>query len=243
MFTNRRVSGVRSALPILLALPLSVSACSEPQTAAQKTDQAHNDAVALLGDMTNVVDQANDISPATKGKARCLVVASIGKGAFLVGGSHGSGVVTCRTSSGWSGPAFISLTGMSVGLQAGGQSSDVLMLVTTDKAVQRLFQGSLKLGADASVAAGPAGAGTGAATDTSTSAEILTYARSKGAFAGVDVSGMGISYNMDRIAALYGSVPSVRAVLTGAVPAPATAQPFLGQVRSMFQGTGPVAGL
>ena len=156
-----------------------------------------------LGAATRVVSERGEDknpAPATKEKARCLVVAPSRSGqapAFVVGASSGSGVVTCRTASGWSGPAFIGLTGLSVGIQAGGQSSDILMVVTTDHAVQRLFQGSLKLGADASVAAGPAGAGAGAATDTNTNAEILTYARSKGAFLGVDVSGMGISYDTD----------------------------------------------
>ncbi len=222
---------------LLLALPLAASACTEPQTAAQKTDKARSDAIAELSAATRVVEQANEISPSTKEKARCLVVApSVGEGAFLVGAKHGSGVVTCRTASGWSGPAFITMTGMSVGLQAGGQSSDLLMVVTTDHAVQRLFQGSLKLGADASVAAGPAGAGAGTATDTNTSAEILTYARSKGAFAGVDVSGMGISYDMDPAAALYGPTADVKAILTGAVPAPPEARTFLEQVRLVFPG-------
>jgi SH3 domain-containing YSC84-like protein 1 len=229
---------------MLLALPFSVSACSEPQTAAQKTDKARNDAIAELSAATRVVEQASAISSSTTNKARCLVVApSVGEGAFLVGASHGSGVVTCRTPSGWSGPAFIKLTGMSVGLQAGGQSSDILMVVTTDHAVQRLFQGSLKLGVDASVAAGPAGGSAGTATDTNTSAEILTYARSKGAFAGVDVSGMGISYDMDPAAALYGPTADVKAILTGAVPAPVEAHPFLEQVKLVFQVTRPVAAL
>lgn len=240
MFTNIQKCGAHSALLVALALPFA--ACSEPQTAAQKTDKARNDAIAELGAATRVVEQASDISTATKEKARCLVVVpSLGEGAFLVGASHGSGVVTCRTSTGWSGPAFISLTGLSVGLQAGGQSSDILMVVTTDHAVQRLFQGSLKLGADASVAAGPAGAGAGTATDTATSAEILTYSRSKGAFVGVDVSGTSISYDMEPAAALYGPTPNVKAILTGAVPAPTEAHPFLEQVRLVFPKGMPVA--
>jgi lipid-binding SYLF domain-containing protein len=222
---------------LLLATPLLASACSEPQTAAQKVDKARSKAIDKLGAATKVVDQANEVSPETKEKARCLVVApSVGSGAFLVGASSGSGVVTCRTASGWSGPAFVGLTGMSVGLQAGGQSSDIIMVVTTDHAVQKLFQGSLKLGADASVAAGPAGAGAGAATDTNTNAEILSYARSKGAFLGVDVSGMGLSYDMDTAGAIYGPTADVKGILTGTVPAPKEAQEFLDQVKVEFPG-------
>ncbi len=237
MFKNHRSSGARSALVLLLAMPLLASACSEPQTAAQKVDKARSNAIDKLASSTKAVEEANDISPTTKDKARCLVVApSVGKGALVVGASSGSGVVTCRTASGWSGPAFISLTGLSLGIQAGGQASDILMVVTTDRAVQRLFQGSLKLGGDASVAAGPAGAGAGAATDTNTNAEILTYARSKGAFAGVDVSGMSIAYDMDPASALYGPTADVKSILTGAVPAPKEAEEFLDQVKVAFPG-------
>jgi lipid-binding SYLF domain-containing protein len=227
---------------MLLALPISVSACSEPQTAAQKNDVARNDAIEVLGDATKTVEGSRDISPSVKAKARCLAVASVGKGAFLVGASHGSGVVTCRTPSGWSGPAFISVTGMSFGLQAGGESTSLVAVITTDKAVQKLFQGSLKLGADASVAAGPAGAGAGAANDTSTNAEILTYSHSKGAFAGVDFNGSSISYDMDAAAALYGPHVDIRAILTGAVPAPPDARAFLDAVKGVFQGK-PIATL
>jgi lipid-binding SYLF domain-containing protein len=227
---------------MLLALPFSVSACSEPQTAAQKTDKARGDAITELAAATTVIEQANDISAATKSKTRCLVVTpAVGKGAFIVGGSHGNGVVTCRTPWGWSGPAFIDITSLSVGLQAGGQSSDILMLVTTDAAVQKLFRGNLKLGADASVAAGPTGAGAGTGTETNTNAEVLSYSRSKGAFAGVDVSGMSLKYDMDPAAALYGPTADVRAILTGAVSAPAEARAFLEQVKVMFPGAGPVA--
>ncbi len=245
MSTNIRAIGFSSAL-LLLGLPL---ACSEPQTAAQKNDKARNEAIAELADATKVVqDFAADtgISPSTRGKARCVVVVpSLGKGAFIVGASHGSGVVTCRTTSGWSGPAFVTMSGASVGLQAGGQSSDLLMFVNTDKAVSKLFTGNLKLGADASVAAGPVGGGASAANETSTNAEILTYAHSKGAFAGVDVSGMGVSYNMEAANALYGPTSDTHMILTGAVAAPPEAAAFLDAIRHAIpnMGSPPVAAM
>jgi lipid-binding SYLF domain-containing protein len=225
---------------MLVALSSATLACSEPQTAAQRNDKALSDAVAELSAATRVVDQAYDVPLSAKGNARCLVVApAVEQGAFLVGASYGRGVVTCRTASSWSGPAFVKLTGLSVGLQAGGQSTDILMIVTTSSAVQRLFQRGLKLGADASVAAGPVGAGAGAASDTNTSAEILTYTRSKGAFAGVDFSGTSISYDMDAAAALYGPLADVKAILTGAVPAPVEAHAFREEVSLVFPGAPP----
>lgn len=231
-------------MPLLLALPFA--ACSEPQTAAQKTDKARNDAIGELAAATTMLQDAKEVSASVKSKARCVVVApNVGKGAFVVGATAGSGVVTCRTSSGWSGPAFIKLSGASVGLQIGGQSSDVLMVVATDSAVQKLFTGNLKLGADASVAAGSMGTGAGAANETSTNAEIFTYARAKGAFAGVDFNGTSIHYDMEAAASLYGPSADVRAILTGAVPAPVEARAFLDEVQATFpaMGTKPVAAM
>ena len=120
--------------------------------------------------------------------SKCIaVVPSIIKLAVGFGGEHGKGVVTCRTAKGWSAPAPISITGGSWGLQLGGQAIDLVMVVTNDQGMQHLLSSKFKLGADASAAAGPVGRDTAADTDASMRAEVLTYSRARGVFAGIDL--------------------------------------------------------
>src|SRR6266849_3853823 len=120
--------------------------------------------------------------------AKCIaVVPSMVKIAIGIGGNHGKGVATCRTSSGWSAPAPITITGGSWGLQLGGQAVDLVMVVTNDQGVQHLLSSKFKVGADASAAAGPVGRHASADTDWKMKYEILTYSRSRGIFAGIDL--------------------------------------------------------
>ena len=122
--------------------------------------------------------------------AKCIaVIPSVIKVAFVVGGQHGKGVATCRTAKGWSAPAPITITGGSWGLQLGGQATDFVMVVTNDQGMQHLLSSKFKLGADASAAAGPVGRDATADTDVKMRAEVLTYSRARGIFAGIDLSG------------------------------------------------------
>jgi len=177
----------------------------------------------------------NEIPLAQRTRAPCiLIVPNLASGALIVGGQHGNGVVTCRTDHGWSGPAFIKMSGPTVGFQAGGSSADLIVLVTTDSGVSKLFRKDFQLAADASVAAGPVGEGTKASTDVQGTAEFLTYSKSKGLLAGVNVSGLVVKQNLVYQVALYGSGAEAKAILDGSRVAPKESAGFLANVKVAF---------
>jgi SH3 domain-containing YSC84-like protein 1 len=164
--------------------------------------------------------------------AKCIaVVPSIVKIAVGFGGEHGKGVVTCRTAKAWSAPAPISITGGSWGLQLGGQAIDLVMVVTNDEGMQHLLASKFKLGADASAAAGPVGRDTAADTDASMRAEVLTYSRARGIFAGIDLHGAVVKQDKDETALLFGKMIPFEDILKGKVAPPASSQAFLTAVR------------
>ncbi len=164
--------------------------------------------------------------------SKCIaVVPSVVKIAVGFGGEHGKGVVTCRTARGWSAPAPISITGGSWGLQLGGQAVDLVMVVTNDQGMQHLLSSKFKIGADASAAAGPVGRNATADTDASMRAEVLTYSRARGIFAGIDLSGAVVKQDKDETALLYGKMIPFEDILNGKVPPPASSEPFLAAVR------------
>jgi len=164
--------------------------------------------------------------------ARCIaVVPSMVKIAIGIGGNHGKGVATCRTSSGWSAPAPISITGGSWGLQLGGQAVDLVMVVTNDQGMQHLLSSKFKLGADASAAAGPVGRDATAGTDVKMRAEVLTYSRTRGLFAGIDLSGAVINQDKDDTRILFGKMVPFETILSGKVAAPDGSGTFLEAVR------------
>jgi lipid-binding SYLF domain-containing protein len=169
-------------------------------------------------------------------KAVCIgVIPGVKKGAFIVGGEYGQGVVTCHTGHGWSGPVFIRLAGGSFGLQAGGQATDLVLVAVNDKGFQALLHDKVKIGADASAAAGPVGRNTQASTDIALKAELLTWSRAQGLFAGIDLSGDSISQNTDDTTTLYGAPHSFEQILHGSVPAPPASKPFLQTVSKYFR--------
>lgn len=164
--------------------------------------------------------------------AKCVaVVPHMVKGGFIFGAQGGRGVATCRTKHGWSAPAFFAITGGSWGLQIGVEGVDLVMIIQNDAGMQRLLSSKFQLGGDASAAAGPVGRHASADTDWKMNAEILTYSRAKGAFAGLDLSGSAIRRDDDSMKAFYGHDVSTNAVLDGEVPAPPAARPFLQAVR------------
>jgi lipid-binding SYLF domain-containing protein len=168
---------------------------------------------------------SNQIPSSLLKQANCIgVIPKLTKAGFIVGGKHGNGVVSCRTASGWSTPAFITITGASVGLQAGGEHQDIVLLMNS-QGEQELKNGHWDLGAEA-VAAGPTGE-TGATQSTGWKAPVLSYANSKGAFAGADVGGSKIGSDQDTIHNLYGKDASFQTILDGQVQPPASAQSFL----------------
>ncbi|HZI58638.1 MAG TPA: lipid-binding SYLF domain-containing protein [Verrucomicrobiae bacterium] len=166
------------------------------------------------------------------GSAKCVaVVPSLLKGGFVIGGAHGRGMATCRMATGWSAPAPLTTTGGSVGLQIGGQAVDLVMVVMNDRGMQALLTSKFKLGADASVAAGPVGRHTEGSTDWKLRAEVLTYSRARGLFAGISFNGAVIKQDEDATKELYGRMVDFKSILTGSVQPPQSAEPFIAAVR------------
>ena len=178
-------------------------------------------------------------------KAQCVVIVpSLKKGAFIVGGEYGRGFAECRRPSGtgWGAPAAVRVEGGSVGFQIGGSSTDVVMLVMSQSGMNHLMSDKFTLGADASVAAGPVGRTASAATDAELHAEILTWSRSRGVFAGISLKGATLRPDAKENDALYGHNLSVRDILTSNMEPPASARPLIAQldkysVRKEHSGT------
>jgi len=163
--------------------------------------------------------------------AKCVaVVPSMIKGGFIIGARYGKGVATCRTSSGWSAPAPITIAGGSWGLQFGGEAVDLVMLIMNDKGMEHLLSSKFKLGAEGSVAAGPVGRQAEANTDWKMRSEVLSYSRARGIFAGLELNGAVIKQDDDDTRHLYGKEVPFKEILTGHVPAPQGTQKFVSTV-------------
>ncbi len=168
--------------------------------------------------------------------AKCiLVVPDLIKGGFVFGGKHGRGVATCRTTEGWSAPAFVSVGGGSWGLQIGIEDVDLVMLVMNDRGLQHLLSSKFELTGEGSVAAGPVGRHASAGTDWKMNTELLTYSRSKGVFAGLTLEGAVVEQDNDSTYAIYGKHMSFRSVLSGKVTTPPSADAFVKAVSDAGQ--------
>jgi lipid-binding SYLF domain-containing protein len=160
--------------------------------------------------------------------AKCIVVVPhLVKGGFVVGGEHGRGIASCRTREGWSAPAFVSIGGGSLGLQIGLEGVDLVMLVMNDQGFQHLISSKFQLSGDASAAAGPVGRHASAGTDWKLTAEILTYSRAQGVFAGVTLDGAVVEQDNDSTRAIYGRDRSFRSILSGRITAPKSTMGFM----------------
>jgi SH3 domain-containing YSC84-like protein 1 len=216
----------------LAALSMTVMVMAGTSWAEDKSDidKRIEKAADVLNEIMGTPDKA--IPDKVMSDAKCIaVVPSMVKIAVGFGGNHGKGVATCRTEHGWSAPAPITVTGGSWGLQLGGQAVDLVMIVTNDDGMQHLLASKFKIGADASAAAGPVGRDAGADTDWKMKAEVLTYSRARGLFAGIDLSGSAITQDKDETRVLYGRMESFRDILDGHVAPPAGSEPFLATVR------------
>ena len=161
-------------------------------------------------------------------KAKCVaIIPGEEKAAFIFGGTYGKGLATCRTAHGWSAPMFLAVGGGSVGFQIGGSFTDVVMLFMNDHALQSLLGDKFKIGADVTVAAGPVGRNAAAGTDLKLKAEILSYSRSKGAFAGVSLDGAVVQADHSGDKAIYGSDVARQEILNGKIAVPEPAQRLL----------------
>ncbi len=167
--------------------------------------------------------------------ASCVVVIpGFKKGAFVVGAQYGQGVATCRSPKGWSAPVFVQLTGGSFGFQAGGQSTDLVLVAMNQNGLQDMLKNKFKIGGDAAASAGPVGRNAQAGTDWKLNAEFLTYSRSKGLFAGIDLDGTVLSQNQDDTRSFYGADLPYEQVLKGGQATPDAARPFVRTVAKFF---------
>jgi lipid-binding SYLF domain-containing protein len=199
------------------ALILSVAAIAAAETATERLATS----AVVFEEVMNTPDKG--IPQDLLAKAQCvIVVPGLKKGAFVVGGEYGRGFAECRHEDGfgWGAPGAVRVEGGSFGLQAGGSSTDVVMLVMNKRGMQKLLGDKFTLGADVSVAAGPVGRTANAATDVRMDAEILAWSRAKGLFAGISLSGATLRNDSDVNAELYGHKIDNKGVLGGAVEPP-----------------------
>jgi len=202
---------------------------------ADSDREATNDRLDHAGRVMHEIMAAPDkgIPEEVLEHAKCVaVVPHLLKGGFVVGAQNGRGVATCKTANGWSAPLFFSLTGGSFGLQIGVEGVDLVMIIQNERGMRQLLSSKFELGADASVAAGPIGRHASANTDWKMEAEILTYSRARGAFAGLTLNGASIRHDEDSTRAIYGHNVSNHKILQGEVAMPAGAQTFLAAIRS-----------
>ena len=208
----------------------SASPSSSASTPAPGEDTKAGDRVQAAATVLKEIMEAPDkgIPEDVLSSAKCVaVVPSMLKGGLIVGGAYGRGLASCRTSKGWSAPAFFDVKGGSFGLQIGGQAVDLVMLIMNDDGMKNLLSSKFKLGADASVAAGPVGREASGNTDWKMRAQVLSYSRARGVFAGIDLNGAAIKQDKDSTREFYGRMVPFRTALTGQIPAPAAAKPFL----------------
>jgi lipid-binding SYLF domain-containing protein len=187
-------------------------------------------AATVLGEIMSAPDKG--IPEEVLGSAKCVaVVPTLLKGGFIFGGARGKGMATCRTPDGWSAPAPFIMTGGSFGFQIGVQGVDLVMLIMNERGMQALLSSQFKLGADASAAGGPVGRHAEAATDWKMRAEVLTYSRARGLFAGVTINGALVRQDEDATREIFGRMVPFKTILTGAVPTPQGGEPFVAAVR------------
>ena len=216
------------------ALVCGISTCAYAQKTDAKLSQRLDAAHDVLHELMATPDKGVPLDIAAK--AQCVaVVPGFKKAAFVFGGEYGQGVATCRDGSTWSAPVFIQLTGASFGFQAGGQSTDLVLVGMNRRSIDDLLKDKVKLGGDIAVSAGPVGRDSQASTTELANAEFLTYSRSKGLFAGVDLNGDEVHQNGKDTTAFYGTDVSFRKVLSGGVPTPDAAQHFVDTVNQMFK--------
>lgn len=231
----------KSVLLTLFVLCCSFSFAAGPAAAPRPDDEKESkvtDRVQAAADVLNEIQSTPDkgIPSDILASAECVaVVPSMLKGGFIVGAKYGRGLASCRTPKGWSAPAFFLVGGGSVGFQIGGQAVDLIMLIMNDNGMKNLLSSKFELGADASVAAGPVGRLAEGNTDWKMRAEVLTYSRARGAFAGVTLNGAVIKQDKDSTREFYGHMVTFPASLKGEIDAPDAANAFLSTLAKWAQ--------
>jgi SH3 domain-containing YSC84-like protein 1 len=224
-----RLKSLMAAGIVLLSCSWSAFAADDKSKLAERM----SDASSVIEQVMAAPDKA--IPSGILSDAKCVVVIpSYKKAAFVVGAQYGQGVATCRTPRGWSAPVCVQLTGGSFGFQIGGQATDLILIAMNDQGLQDMLKNKFKIGADAAASAGPVGRNAQAGTDWKLNAQFLTYSRSKGLFAGIDLDGTVLSQNQDDTRVLYGADIPFETILKGNQPTPPEAQPFVRTVAKYF---------
>jgi lipid-binding SYLF domain-containing protein len=208
-------------------------ATAATSSAALSTEQANRLQAAgeVLTELHATPDR--DIPQDLWTKAECVItIPGVKKAAFIVGGEYGKGVMSCRHDGQWSSPVFMEIGKGSWGFQAGAQEVDLVLLVMNHKGAEKLLQNKVSLGADASVAAGPLGRTTAAATDAAMRAEILAWSRARGVFAGINLSGGVLKPDTDANKDAYGATSPQDVLFKGAAPAPPEAASYMRSLRA-----------
>jgi SH3 domain-containing YSC84-like protein 1 len=221
----------------LMCFQVAISATTDDDTKTADVTKASG-RVDAAGTVLDEIQAAPDkgIPQEVLGSAECVaVVPSLLNGGFVFGARYGRGVASCRTPKGWSAPAFFTIGGGSFGLQIGAQATDVIMLIMNKGGMDHLLASQFKLGADASVAAGPVGRHAAADTDWKMRAQVLTYSRSRGLFAGLELSGAVIKQDKSSTRDFYGRMVPFKTSLKGDIDAPKEAYPFLSTLAKWAQ--------
>jgi lipid-binding SYLF domain-containing protein len=215
-----------------------LSAKTDDDPKAAPADTKASERIEAAGTVLDEIQAAPDqrIPEEVLASADCVaVVPSLLNGGFMFGGRYGKGIASCRTPKGWSAPAFFTIGGGSFGFQIGGQATDLIMLIMNKNGMNNLLSSQFKLGADASAAAGPIGRHASADTDWKMRAEVLTYSRSRGLFAGLELSGAVIRQDKDSTREFYGRMVPFKTALKGEIEAPKAAYPFLSSLAKWAQ--------
>src|SRR5271156_3102164 len=219
------------AIGALLLLP-AIASASDKEDDINRTQRA----AQVFQEIMNAPDS---ISPGILNKARCIaIIPGEKKFAFIFGANYGRGLAVCRTATGWSAPLYLAVEGGSFGYQAGGSSTDLILLFMNDHALHSLLSDKFKLGGEASVGAGRGGRDAAASTDLKLTAEILSYSRSKGIFAGVSLDGTVVQADKSGDRALYGEDVTRHDILGGSVPVPTDARVLVHELQKYSATSG-----
>src|SRR5579872_3575180 len=225
-----------SMLKRILAVTILIVIASLTAVASDREDDVNRTqkAAQVFKEIMNIPDQGIPSNRLESAKCIAIIPGDV-KFAFIFGGSYGRGLATCRTGRGWSAPMFVAIDSGSVGYQIGGSSTDIVLLFMNDHALHSLLSDKFKLGADASVAAGPVGRNASAGTDLKLNAEILSYSRVKGVFAGVSLDGAVVQADKSGDKAMYGEAVDRHEILDGKIAVPASARPLLREIGGYAQ--------
>lgn len=227
-------------LAVTLCLILTGVLCLPARAISTRQDDVHRveESAAVFQEIMMTPDKA--IPQELLESAECIaIIPAQKKLAFIVGGDYGKGLVTCRTDRSWSAPLFVTVTGGSVGFQIGGSSTDLILVFRGKRGLEKLLSDKFKIGGDATAAAGPVGRHAAASTDIALHAEILTYSRSRGAFAGISLNGAVVQPDDTGNEAMYGHGLIQENILTGKVAVPPEATPLVAAVEKGTRGGAP----